>query len=46
MVRAFFCDLGVGCDEGKWGEVSRLYRRMMDYHLAGSPNVTKANGGP
>ena len=29
LVRAFFCDQGVGYDAGKWAEVSRLYRRMM-----------------
>ena len=33
LVRAFFCDQGVGCDAGKWAEVSRLYRRLMGLAL-------------
>jgi putative transposase len=33
LVRAYFCDQGVGFDAGKWQEVSRLYRRMMGLAL-------------
>ena len=29
LVRAYFCDQGVGFDAEKWKEVSRLYRRLM-----------------
>ena len=29
LVRAYFCDQGVGFEAGKWEEVSRLYRRLM-----------------
>jgi putative transposase len=37
LVRAFFCDQGVGCDAGKWDEVSRLYRRMMGLAIGRKP---------
>ncbi len=33
LVRAYFCDQGVGFDAGKWQEVSRLYRRLMGLSL-------------
>jgi hypothetical protein len=33
LVRAYFCDEGVGFDAGKWQEVSRFYRRMMGLAL-------------
>jgi len=33
LVRAYFCDQGVGFDAGKWQEVSRLYRRLMGLAL-------------
>jgi hypothetical protein len=33
LVRAYFCDQGVGFDAGKWLEVSRLYRRLMGLAL-------------
>jgi REP element-mobilizing transposase RayT len=33
LVRAYFCDQGVGYDAGKWEEVSRLYRRLMGLAL-------------
>ncbi len=33
LVRAYFCDQGVGFDVGKWQEVSRLYRRLMGLAL-------------
>ena len=33
LVRAYYCDQGVGFDSGKWQEVSRLYRRLMGLAL-------------
>ncbi len=33
LVRAYFCDQGVGFESERWGEVSRLYRRMMGLAL-------------
>ncbi len=33
LVRAYFCDQGVGFDVEKWDEVSRLYRRLMGLAL-------------
>jgi putative transposase len=45
LVRAYFCDQGVGCDAEKWQEVSRLYRRLMGLALgrkAGSAEVAKS----
>ncbi len=33
LVRAYFCDQGVGFDAEKWQEVSRLYRRLMGIAL-------------
>jgi REP element-mobilizing transposase RayT len=37
LVRAYFCDQGVGFDAGKWQEVSRLYRRMMGLAIGRKP---------
>ena len=37
LVRAYFCDQGVGFDAGKWQEVSRLYRRLMGLALGRKP---------
>ena len=37
LVRAYFCDQGVGYDAGKWDEVSRLYRRLMGLALGRKP---------
>jgi REP element-mobilizing transposase RayT len=37
LVRAFFCDQGVGYDAGKWAEASRLYRRLMGLALGKKP---------
>jgi REP element-mobilizing transposase RayT len=37
LVRAYFCDQGVGFDAGKWKEVSRLYRRLMGLALGKKP---------
>jgi hypothetical protein len=33
LVRAYFCDQGVGFEAEKWQEVSRLYRRLMGIEL-------------
>ncbi len=33
LVRAYFCDQGVGFDSEKWPEASRLYRRLMGLAL-------------
>ncbi len=33
LVRAYFCDQGVGFDAERWVEVSRLYRRLMGLAL-------------
>jgi putative transposase len=33
LVRAYFCDQGVGFEAERWGEVSRLYRRLMGVAL-------------
>ena len=33
LVRAYFCDQGVGFERERWGEVSRLYRRLMGLAL-------------
>lgn len=33
LVRAYFCDEGVGFNSEKWSEVSRLYRRLMGISL-------------
>ena len=33
LVRAYFCDQGVGFDAERWAEVSRLYRRLMGLAL-------------
>jgi REP element-mobilizing transposase RayT len=48
LVRAFYCDRGVGYDAGKWDEVSRLYRRMMGLAIGrkpGSAEVSKSAKG-
>jgi REP element-mobilizing transposase RayT len=37
LVRAYFCDQGVGFDSEKWQEVSRLYRRLMGLALGRKP---------
>jgi putative transposase len=37
LVRAYFCDQGVGFDAGKWQEVSRSYRRLMGLALGKRP---------
>ena len=37
LVRAYFCDLGVGFEIEKWAEASRLYRRLMGLALGRKP---------
>ena len=37
LVRAYFCNQGVGFDVGKWEEVSRLYRRLMGLAVSRKP---------
>ena len=50
LVRAYYCDQGVGFEAEKWQEVARLYRRLMGIALgkkAGSaklPEGTKGSG--
>ena len=43
LVRAFYCDQGVGCDAGRWEEVSRLYRRMMGLGIGRKPGRAQAS---
>ncbi len=37
LVRAYFCDQGVGFETEKWQDVSRLYRRLMGLALGRKP---------
>ncbi|MBC8128416.1 MAG: transposase [Gloeobacteraceae cyanobacterium ES-bin-144] len=37
LVRAYYCDQGVGMEVEKWPEVSRLYRRLMGIVLGKKP---------
>jgi putative transposase len=41
LVRAYFCDQGVGFDAEKWPEVSRLYRRLMGLALGRKPGCAE-----
>lgn len=41
LVRAYFCDQGVGFDAGKWAEVSRQYRHLMGLSLGKKPGSAK-----
>jgi hypothetical protein len=50
LMRAYYCDQGIGLEAGKWNEVSRMYRRLMGLalekrsgraHVGPSPAVTK-----
>jgi putative transposase len=43
LVRAYFCDQGVGFDAGKWQEVSRLYRRLMGIALSKKPGQAEVS---
>ena len=48
LVRAYYCDQGVGFEAEKWQEVSRLYRRLMGLALGrkpGSAEVSQAAKG-
>ncbi len=48
LVRAYFCDQGVGFESEKWGEVSRLYRRLMGLALGKKPGraeITRSSKG-
>jgi REP element-mobilizing transposase RayT len=48
LVRAYFCDQGVGWEAEKWPEVSRLYRRLMGLALgrkSGRAEVSRASKG-
>jgi REP element-mobilizing transposase RayT len=37
LVRAYFCDQGVGFEAEKWRDISRLYRRLMGHALGRKP---------
>jgi hypothetical protein len=43
LVRAYFCDQGVGFDAEKWQEVSRLYRRLMGLALGKKPGLAEVS---
>jgi putative transposase len=43
LVRAYFCDQGVGFEAEKWREVARLYRRLMGLALGGHPGPAAAS---
>ena len=46
LVRAYFCDQGVGFEAGKWVEVSRVYRDLMGFALQRNPRAaTRASEG-
>ncbi|MEX1048522.1 MAG: hypothetical protein WED15_03275, partial [Akkermansiaceae bacterium] len=44
LVRAYFCDQGVGFEVEKWREVSRLYRRLMGLALGRKPGQARVAG--
>jgi hypothetical protein len=44
LVRAYFCDQGVGFDAEKWRDVSRLYRRLMGLALGMKPGRAEVAG--
>jgi len=44
LVRAYFCDQGVGFEAEKWQEVSRLYRRLMGLALGRKPGRAAVAG--
>jgi hypothetical protein len=43
LVRAFLCDQGVGFEAERWGEVSRLYRRLMGLALERKSGKAEVN---
>ena len=44
LVRAYFCDQGVGFEAEKWRDVSRLYRRLMGLALGRKSGRAEVNG--
>ncbi|MEI7910528.1 MAG: transposase [Verrucomicrobiota bacterium] len=44
LVRAYFCDQGVGFEAEKWPAVSRLYRRLMGLALGRKPGRAEVAG--
>ncbi len=44
LVRAYFCDLGVGFETEKWQDVSSLYRRLMGLALGRKPGRAEVAG--
>jgi REP element-mobilizing transposase RayT len=44
LVRAYFCDQGVGFEAEKWQMVSRLYRRLMGLALGRKPGLAEVAG--
>ena len=44
LVRAWFCDQGVGFEAEKWREVSRMYRRLMGLALGKRPGRAELAG--
>jgi hypothetical protein len=44
LVRAYYCDQGVGFEAEKWLEVSRLYRRLMGLALGRQPGRASVDG--
>ncbi len=45
LVRAYFCDQGVGFESEKWRDVSRLYRRLMGLALGRKPGRAEVAAG-
>jgi putative transposase len=43
LVRAYFCDQGVGFEVAKWPEVARLYRRLMGLTLGRKPATAEVS---
>lgn len=44
LVRAYFCDQGVGFEVEKWQQVTRLYRRLMGLSLGRKAGRAKMDG--
>ncbi|MEI6608027.1 MAG: hypothetical protein WCP35_22215, partial [Verrucomicrobiota bacterium] len=44
LVRAYYCDQGVGFEAEQWLEVSRLYRRLMGMALGRKPGRADVTG--
>ena len=45
LVRAYYCDQGVGFEAEKWQDVSRLYRQLMGLALGRKPGRAEVAGG-